>query len=94
MITEIESTAGTLGGFSEVYHDNDVDDPHDNTDSVISNGETVTTGIHNTSEGEDMPPVNNPPSENSIRRKPEGNQKQALIHVSVGSPESMNQEIH
>jgi hypothetical protein len=36
MIKEIESTAGTLGGFSEVYHDNDVDDPYDSTDSVIS----------------------------------------------------------
>ena len=91
MIKEIESTAGTLGGFSEVYHDNDVDDPHDSTDSIISNSETVTTGIHNTSEGDDMPPVNNPPSDNSIRGKPEDRQKQSLITVSVGSAESMNQ---
>ena len=94
MIKEIESTAGTLGGFSEVYHDNDVDDPYDSTDSVISNGEAVITGIHNTSEGEEMTPVNNPPTDNSIRRKPEGNQKQSLITVSVSSPESMNQEIY
>jgi hypothetical protein len=35
-----------------------------------------------------MTPVNNPPTDNSIRRKPEGNQKQSLITVSVGSPES------
>ena len=47
MIKEVESTAGTLGGFSEVYHDNDVYYPNYSESSNTESRGPVSVGLNN-----------------------------------------------
>lgn len=63
MIKEIESTAGTLGGIGEVYHDNDVQSPN-YSETNTGSREPVVAGISSSTneERQNMPPINNPPS--------------------------------
>lgn len=62
MIGEIESTAGTLGGVGEVYHDNDVQSlKYSETNN--GNREPVVAGISSSPDEDSVvPSVNNPPS--------------------------------
>lgn len=89
MIREIESMAGTLGGYSDVYHDNDVESQNYN-DNENSNREPVTTGVDTQFDGPEMPPVNNPPTDrshridnyNTNRKQPETHTGHTFVRVT------------
>ncbi|XP_076080221.1 uncharacterized protein LOC143051045 [Mytilus galloprovincialis] len=89
MIREIESMAGTLGGYSDVYHDNDVESQNYN-DNENSNREPVTTGVDTPFDGPEMPPVNNPPTDrshridnyNTNRKQPETHTGHTFVRVT------------
>ncbi|XP_052106133.1 uncharacterized protein LOC127738791 [Mytilus californianus] len=83
MIREIESMAGTLGGYSDVYHDNDVQS-QSYSDKENSNREPVTTGIDTPLDSQEMPPVNNPPTDSSRRiNNNNGNRKQSETNAGL-----------